>query len=356
MNILSLFSGCGGLDLGFELAGFNIVVANEFDKSIWATYEANHPDTHLIRGDIRNITAENIKDIIGYTQIDGVIGGPPCQSWSAAGAQKGIADERGQLFFDYIRILKDFQPLFFVAENVNGMLAKRHNEAVTNILQMFDAAGYDVQIYHANASDYEVPQERKRVFYIGFKKSLNILYRFPSPAPNKITLKEAIGDLEDTAIPALKGNKHNPAAINNNEYFTGSFSPIFMSRNRVKGWDEQGYTVQASGRQCQLHPSAPKMQKVEKNKCEFVTGYDYRRLTVRECARLQTFPDDFKFYYDNVDTGYKMIGNAVPVRLALAVASSIAEAIEYAKTHDTIYEKYYNLDFDENLIFEDCCE
>ena len=136
MNIISLFSGCGGLDLGFERAGFNIPVANEFDKTIWLTFKANHPNTHLIEGDIRQVTKEDIEQFIDG-EVDGIIGGPPCQSWSEAGSLKGIKDARGQLFFDYIRILKEFQPKFFLAENVSGMLANRHSEAVQNIQKLF---------------------------------------------------------------------------------------------------------------------------------------------------------------------------------------------------------------------------
>lgn len=133
MNIISLFSGCGGLDLGFERAGFNIPVANEFDPAIFETYRVNHPQTHLIEGDIRKITKSDIMPYISG-EVDGIIGGPPCQSWSEAGALRGIEDARGQLFFDYIRILKDFQPKFFLAENVSGMLSNRHSAAVQNIL------------------------------------------------------------------------------------------------------------------------------------------------------------------------------------------------------------------------------
>ena len=132
MNIISLFSGCGGLDLGFELAGFKIPIANEFDKTIWKTFKKNHPKTHLIEGDIRKVTKADITEYLD-TSIDGIIGGPPCQSWSEAGSLKGINDARGQLFFDYIRILTDFKPKFFLAENVSGMLANRHSEAVQNI-------------------------------------------------------------------------------------------------------------------------------------------------------------------------------------------------------------------------------
>lgn len=333
MNVISLFSGCGGLDLGFEKAGFNIPVANEFDKTIWDTFKVNHPNTHLIEGDIRNITK---KDILEYIdgEIDGIIGGPPCQSWSEAGSLKGIKDERGQLFFDYIRILKDFKPKFFLAENVSGMLANRHSEAVQNILKMFDEAGYDVSFSMVNAKDYGVAEERKRVFYIGFRKDLNIDFGFPKGSTKedekKITLRDVIWDLQDTAVPSGPKNHHNPAAINNNEYFTGAYSPIFMSRNRVKSWDEQAFTVQASGRQCQLHPQAPKMVKVGKNDCRFVEGKEnlYRRMTIREVARIQGFPDSFQFIYKDTNTAYKMIGNAVPVNLAYEIAVAIKQYLE----------------------------
>ena len=333
MKVISLFSGCGGLDLGFERAGFDIPVANEFDKTIWSTFKANHPKTHLIEGDIRQVNKEDIAEFLDG-DVDGIIGGPPCQSWSEAGALRGIEDERGQLFFDYIRILKDFQPKFFLAENVSGMLANRHSEAVQNILRLFEDAGYDVSLTLVNAKDYGVAQERKRVFYIGFRKDLNIKFEFPKGSTEsndkKITLRDIIWYLQFTAVPAAPKNKHNSEALNNNEYFTGAYSTIFMSRNRVKSWDEQGYTVQASGRQCQLHPQAPKMVKVGKNDCRFVEGKEdlYRRMTIREVARVQGFPDDFHFIYDDTDTAYKMIGNAVPVNLAFEVGSAIKSALE----------------------------
>ncbi len=333
MNVISLFSGCGGLDLGFERAGFHIPAANEFDPTIYETFKVNHPNTHLIKGDIRQITR---KDIAPYLsgEVDGIIGGPPCQSWSEAGTLKGIEDARGQLFFDYIRILKDFKPKFFLAENVSGMLANRHSEAVRNILKLFEETGYDVSLTLVNAKDYGVAEERKRVFYIGFRKDLNIDFVFPRGSTvedeKKLTLRDIIWDLQDTAVPSGEKNHHNPKAINNNEYFTGEYSPIFMSRNRVKGWDEQAFTVQASGRQCQLHPQAPKMIKVGTNDCRFVeeSKHLYRRMTIREVARVQGFPDDFQFVYEETNNAYKMIGNAVPVNLAYEIAVAIKKFLE----------------------------
>ena len=332
MNIISLFSGCGGLDLGFEKAGYDIPIANEFDKNIWKTFEINHPNTKLLKEDIRKLDSS-----IFPKDIDGIIGGPPCQSWSEAGSLKGIEDDRGKLFYDYIRILKSTQPKFFLAENVSGMLADRHSTAVKNILKMFEECGYNVTLTLVNAKDYGVAQERKRVFYIGFRKDLNIKFDFPKGSTvddsKKITLKDVIWDLKDTAIPAEDKNQHNPKAINNNEYYTGSYSPIFMSRNRVKSWNEQAFTVQASGRQCQLHPQAPKMIKVGKNACKFVDGKEnlYRRMTIREIARIQGFPDTFKFEYKNTNDAYKMIGNAVPVNLAYEIACAIKNTLKCTK-------------------------
>ncbi len=323
MNIVSLFSGAGGLDLGFEEAGFDIIYANEYDSSIWATYMKNH-SAFLDKRDIRKIKSTEIPD------CDGIIGGPPCQSWSEAGALKGIEDARGQLFYDYIRILNDLRPKFFLAENVVGMLSKRHSEAVRNIKQMFVDCGYDLTVTLVNVADYGIPQDRKRVFYIGFRKDLRVDFKFPEPSKIKHTLKDAIWDLRNTAVPSLDKNCANPnVSVSNHEYFHGSYSTIFMSRNRVRQWDECGFTVQASGRQAQLHPQAPVMPMIEKNKHIFAEGYEhlYRRMTVRECARLQTFPDEFEFIYSKTDDGYKMVGNAVPVEMARIIAAEIKKEL-----------------------------
>lgn len=320
MRIISLFSGAGGLDLGFEKAGFEIVAANEIDKTIWATYEKNHT-APLIKGDICQIPSS------AFPECDGIIGGPPCQSWSEAGSLRGIEDPRGQLFYEYIRILKDKKPKFFLAENVKGMMANRHSSAVQEIVEQFEDADYDVFIKLVNAADYGVAQDRKRVFYIGFRKDLHIKFEFPEPYDYKLTFRDIIDDLKETAIPALPKNKSNGehCRVMNHEYFTGSFSTIFMSRNRVRGWDEPAFTVQASGRQAQLHPQAPRMVKVGKNDCRFVEGQEelYRRISVREAARVQGFPDEFEFIYTDVNNGYKMIGNAVPVELAYAMAKQV---------------------------------
>lgn len=323
MKVAAFFSGAGGMDLGFEQAGFDVIWANEYDKEIWETYEKNHQHTILDRRSITNIEASEVPD------CDGIIGGPPCQSWSEAGALRGIEDKRGQLFFDFMRILDAKQPKFFLAENVSGMLLPRHAKALENIKDMFKDCGYNLSFQLLNVSNFGIPQDRKRVFFIGYRKDLNLQFTFPiaTTTTEKVTLTDAIWDLKNTAIPALEKNYSNKDActIANHEYMIGGFSSMYMSRNRVRSWDEVSYTIQAGGRHAPIHPQAPKMELVEKNKRIFVPGKEalYRRLSVRECARIQTFPDSFKFHYNKVAAGYKMIGNAVPVKMAKILASTI---------------------------------
>lgn len=326
MRTVSFFSGAGGLDLGFKKAGFDVLWANEYDKDIWETFEKNHTHTRLDRRSITEIASVEVPD------CDGIIGGPPCQSWSAAGTLRGIEDKRGQLFYDFIRILKDKQPLFFLAENVTGMLLERHKFSLENFKSLFSECGYELSVTLVNASDYGIPQDRKRLFFVGYRKDLGIKFKFPEPftknAADKKHLRQTISDLQNNAIPAQKKDGSNGAdcIVPNHEYMTGDFSSIYMSRNRVRSWDSVSFTIQAGGRHAPMHPQAPKMRFVATNEREFAPGAEklYRRLSVRECARIQTFPDDFVLYYKRLRTGYKMIGNAVPVDLAAIIATQIA--------------------------------
>ncbi len=319
INIVSFFSGAGGLDLGFEKAGFHTIWANEFDKTIWATYERNFPHTKLDKRSITDIDASEIPNAVG------IIGGPPCQSWSTAGAGRGIEDKRGQLFYDYIRILQVKCPKFFLVENVPGILHQKHARAFHGFLEAFQTCGYNISWKLINANDYNVPENRQRIIIIGYRTDLHKKFIFPEPHAYKPTLKDAIGDLPEP-IPAKAKNKTNGLLeIPNHEFMTGGWSPIFMSRNRVRTWDEPSFTIQAGGRQAPLHPQAPPMRKIALNKFEFLKNKEhlYRRLSVRECARIQTFPDNFIFEYTDIAVGYKMIGNAVPVNLAFEIAKQI---------------------------------
>ncbi|MBU0580945.1 MAG: DNA cytosine methyltransferase [Candidatus Margulisbacteria bacterium] len=326
MKIASFFSGAGGLDLGFSNAGFSLAFANDNWKGCWETFEKNH-NHQICKKSITQIRPEEIPEVVGF------VGGPPCQSWSLAGAMKGINDSRGKLFYNYVELIKVKQPLFFLAENVAGILSGKHFPEFKKIIQAFKEIGYNVSYKLLNAKDYGVPQDRKRVIIIGYHNKLGGKFVFPEPTNSKVFLKDAISDLPKPK-PAKEKNKTNGNGTNifNNEFMNGGFSTIYMSRNRVRRWDEHSFTIQAGGRHAPIHPQAPKMKFVKKDKMEFVEGKEnlYRRLSVRECARIQTFPDNFVFHYTDVADGYKMIGNAVPVKLAEVLATQIMSDIKKA--------------------------
>lgn len=345
-NVVSLFSGAGGLDLGVEIAGldvvigdkktnemledkekfniirrksvFNPVYANDYFAEALESYKMNFPEeVYLQKLDIRKVKE--------FPKSDLILGGFPCPGFSEAGPRL-IDDERNFLYIQYIRGLIQSKPKFFIAENVKGMLTLGKGEVFKQIKEDFEAAGYKVYHKLVNARDYGVPQLRERVFLIGVRNDIDYKYEFPTPSHGEdlftkpyVTLRDAIYDLKD-----------DPG-----DYFTGSFSPIFMSRNRKKSWDEQSFTIQASGRQAPIHPGGPPMKKVGKNEWVFQGGEENnRRLSVKEIARIQTFPDWFEFSRGEnkkiskngmLNKVYKQIGNAVPVELARAIARPIAE-------------------------------
>lgn len=343
-KIISLFSGCGGLDLGFTNAGFKVAFANDYDKITWETFEKNHK-MKIDGRSITDIKSEELPD------ADGIIGGPPCQSWSLAGAMRGIDDDRGKLFYEYVRILKDKQPAFFLAENVPGIISSAHISEFNKILNAFSKIGYNVSYKLLDARDYGVPQERKRVIVVGYHKRLGKTFEFPKPTHAKsatitidgkkllpwVKLKDAIGDLPEPKAAKDKNRTNETLEIANHEYMNGGFSTIYLSRNRRKTWDDCSFTIQAGGRHAPLHPSSAKMIKVSADKWEFEgKNPKQRRMSVREAARIQTFPDDFTFCYTGIADGYKMIGNAVPVKLAEAVAKKI---ISDLKSTEKLEEK-----------------
>lgn len=350
MKVISLFSGCGGLDWGFEKAGFEVVWANEFDKTIHETYRQNHPNTELNTQDIRKIKDSDVPD------CDGIIGGPPCQSWSLGGMCKGIEDERGKLVYDYIRIVKAKRPMFFIMENVPGMVSSKHIKSFNQFLGLFREAGYKVKYELLNAADFRIPQERLRVFIVGIRDDLKSEFFFPTKISEMpVTLFQAIGDLKNQPIPYLNEMvAQKNETILNHDYYVGGYDTKFMARNRIRGWQELSYTIQAQAKNEPLHPQAPKMEYISQNERRFAVGHEteYRRLSVRECARIQSFPDSFRFFYSNVKDGYKMVGNAVPPRLAYYLALSIKDsfAIENNDTKKYILVGYVKNEYDLYLI------
>ena len=347
LRLASLFAGAGGLDLGFERAlggkAFHVVWANEYDKTITPTFRKNFPKTRLVEGSIAKLDSDDLHD--GALSllpsagpkgaIAGLLGGPPCQSWSEAGARRGSDDPRGQLFFEYIRILRLLKPAFFLAENVSGILFERHKGALARILEEFRLSGYNVYYSKLNAVDYEVPEDRERVIFVGFRSDLPLdaPFAFPKPIKRKQTL-EVIRKWARTAKPFDPEKREKKQ----NEWMEGGFSPIFLSRNRVRSWNEPSFTVQATARHAPLHPDAGKMLKVSTDQFKFAPGAEkkglVRRLTVREAAEVQTFPSNFSFEYTNVINGYKMVGNAVPVKFAEHLARAIHEYLMQLKQSD----------------------
>jgi DNA (cytosine-5)-methyltransferase 1 len=326
MKVCSFFCGCGGLDLGFSRAGFDVVWANDFDKSVEQTYRYNHPKTQFLSADIRTIKTDEIPD------CDGFIGGPPCQAGSEGGKNLGLKDERGKVFLDYIRLIKEKKPTFFVIENVEGILSETHIGTLNYFISELENADFDVTYALLNAKDFKIPQDRKRIIIVGILNEFDKFCLFPNPTTDKpITLRQAIGGIKeeprfysDNQIVNQQYDKYL-----NHDVYIGNFDAKYMSRNRVRSWDEVSFTIQAQAKNEPLHPQAPKMEFVSYNQRIFAKGYEhlYRRLSVRECARIQTFPDSFRFIYTDVKDGYKMVGNAVPPRLAEIIAKRIMKIL-----------------------------
>lgn len=363
MNVVSFFAGCGGLDLGFEQAGFNVVWANEFEPHCRATYIRNHPNTEFVLGDVCKIDPNSIPD------CDGFVGGPPCQSWSVGGKQKGLDDERGQLFLKYIELIKAKQPKFFVIENVKGMLDDKFKEVFEDFVNRLDSAGYDVQWSLLDAVNFRIPQNRERVFFVGFRKELNVTFAFPNPTCDEpVTLERAIGDI--TENPNFYSGRKEDNIVKhvrpNHDVLTSKFGSFYYRGNRRRGWQQPSFTINATADFAPLHPSSPKMMYFGHENWNFQKDKmsEYRRLSVRECARIQTFPDSFIFEYEDIKDAYKMIGNAVPPRLGNEIAKAILSAfnrievapsvqVQKAKVSDrTVLVGYYKSDVHKQLILQ----
>ncbi len=362
MNVVSFFAGCGGLDLGFEQAGFNVIWANEFEQHCRATYIRNHPNTEFVLCDVRKIEPNSIPD------CDGFIGGPPCQSWSVGGKQKGLEDERGQLFLKYIELINAKKPKFFVIENVKGMLDDKFKEVFEDFLHRLNNAGYDVQWSLLDAVNFRIPQNRERVFFVGFRKELNVVFTFPnSICTEPVSLKKAIGDIieEPNFYTGQKSKdviEMNPKRPNH-DVIISKFGLFYYRGNRRRGWQQPSFTINATADFAPLHPSSPKMIYFGHENWNFQKDKlkEYRRLSVRECARIQTFPDSFIFEYDEIKDAYKMIGNAVPPKLGNEIAKSILYALNHQEVSEPIQESenkkdipilvgYYKGDWHKQLI------
>ncbi|SSQ09241.1 modification methylase (Cytosine-specific methyltransferase)(HpaIIM-like) [Acinetobacter baumannii] len=327
-RVVSLFSGCGGLDLGFEKAGYDIVFANDIEKSVKETYEYN----------IGKILIKSIVDVDKEKEIpndiDVVLAGIPCQPFSNAGNRGSMEDDRGQLFLQVMQVIDIKKPKVVIFENVKGFLSAKDDQGLfmpERLSNELDAHGYSTHWKLLNASDYGVPQNRQRVFIVGIRKDLGKDFQFPEPLQNKEEL--TVGSVINKPFPIDEEEEHwslSPQAIELQKFIPpgGSWKNVpyehlperlkkirddmqkYRSPNFYRRFDEHeimgtitaAATPENSGI---LHPHKP------------------RRYTVREIARFQSFPDTFKFLGESTAKKYKMIGNAVPPELAFHVANAL---------------------------------
>jgi len=326
-NSIELFAGAGGLALGLEQAGIQHSLLNELDKWACNTLRTNRPDWKIIEGDIRNINFSQYRK-----KIDVLTGGFPCQSFSFAGKKLGLNDARGTLFFEYARALKEIKPKICIAENVRGLLSHENGETLSGMINVLEELGYKVLPPRVlKAIYYNVPQKRERLVIVGIRNDIKTEFHYPTPANKVYNLKDALkkGELYKNDVPFSSGQKYPerkkeilsmvpPGGCWRNlpiniqkEYMLKSFylggGKTGMAR-RIS-WDEPCLTLTCAPAQKQTERCHPE---------------ETRPFTVKEYARIQTFPDEW-FFSGSISQQYKQIGNAVPVNLAKKIGLSIVD-------------------------------
>ena len=326
-SVLELFAGAGGLALGLEKAGINCVALNEIDKWACKTLRQNRPAWNVLEGDIKNYSFSKYKN-----KVDIVTGGFPCQAFSYAGKKLGFNDARGSLFYEFARVVKEVNPPICVGENVRGLLSHEKGKTLQGMISILDEIGYNVvPVQVLKAINYNVPQKRERLILVGVRKDIEIKYTYPLPYDKIYNLSDALkkGGLFNNDVPKSNGTKypeHKKQVLDlippkgywrdlpleiQKEYMQKSFylggGKTGMAR-RI-GWDEPCLTLTCSPAQKQTERCHPE---------------ETRPFTVREYARIQTFPDDWEFN-GSMSQQYKQIGNAVPVNLAKEMGYSLVK-------------------------------
>lgn len=324
-TVLELFAGAGGLALGMEKAGLKCVALNEIDKYACETLRKNRPNWNVLEGDIKNFNFSEFQK-----KVDVVTGGFPCQAFSYAGKRMGFEDARGTLFYEFARVVKEVNPPICIGENVKGLLSHDNGKTLKGMISVLDEIGYNVvPVEVLKAINYKVPQKRERLILVGIRKDIDLKYEYPKPYKKIYNLKDALkkGELFDCNVPKSPGAKYPESKKNvldlvppkgywrdlpieiQKEYMGASYylggGKTGMAR-RI-GWDEPCLTLTCSPAQKQTERCHPD---------------ETRPFTVREYARIQTFPDDWEFA-GSMAQQYKQIGNAVPVNLAREVGYSI---------------------------------
>ena len=325
-NSIELFAGAGGLALGLEQAGLKCLALNEFDHWACETLRKNRPEWNVVEDDVKNISFSSYKG-----KVDLVTGGFPCQAFSYAGKKLGLDDARGTLFYEFARVVDETQPAICIGENVRGLLNHEEGRTIEGMVSVLDEIGYNVitpRIF--KTIFYRVPQKRERVLIVGIRKDIDLkLFEFPKPHKKVYTLKDALkkGELFNSDVPESTGTKYPKSKKDvlelvpeggywrdlplelQKEYMGGSFylggGKTGMARRM--SWSEPSLTLTCSPAQKQTERCHPE---------------ETRPFTVREYARIQTFPDDWAFS-GSISHQYKQIGNAVPVNFAKEVGYAI---------------------------------
>lgn len=359
---IDLFSGAGGLSLGFEQAGFDVVAAVEIDPIHCATHEHNFPYSKVICASVVNVRGEDIrkKANIENSEIDVVFGGAPCQGFSLIG-KRAFDDPRNQLVLHFVRIVAELQPKYFVFENVKGLTLGKHVEFLNELISAMGNAGYDVTLpYHVlNAADFGVPQDRRRLFVIGARRGLT-LPTYPRPGQLRTTVWEAIGDLPDadafkeldendairldwatnvTYARRLRGLENDPTDFGYKRHFdpailtsslrtehTELSKKRFMATEHGKTEPVSRFRKLPPNGLCNTLRAGTDSARGAFTSPRPIHPYLPRVITVREAARLHSYPDWFRFHSTKWH-GFRQIGNSVPPLLARAVASEIAKAL-----------------------------
>jgi len=326
-KVLELFAGAGGLAVGLEKAGLRCVALNEIDKFACQTLRNNRPNWNVLEGDIKDFDFSEY-----HNQVDVVTGGFPCQAFSYAGKKLGLSDARGTLFYEFARVVKEVNPPICIGENVRGLLSHENGKTLAGMISILDEIGYNVvPVKILKAIHYKVPQKRERLILVGIRKDIKIGYEYPQPYKKIYNLSDALkkGELYGCDVPKSDGVKYPKAKKDvldlvppkgywrdlpvdvQKEFMGGSYylggGKTGMAR-RI-GWDEPCLTLTCSPAQKQTERCHPE---------------ETRPFTVREYARIQTFPDDWKFE-GSIAQQYKQIGNAVPVNLGREVGYSIVD-------------------------------
>jgi DNA (cytosine-5)-methyltransferase 1 len=326
LHYIDLFSGAGGMSLGFDQAGFNNLFSVDIEKSFCETYKVNFPKHQLIQNDISKISNEELKSLSKNYNVDVVIGGPPCQGFSIAGniGRKFIEDSRNQLFREFARVVEIVEPKYFVMENVARLFTHNKGQTKKEIIDLFEKMNYTVDCKIVNTADFGIPQVRKRVLFIGNRISKTV--KFPSVKEGKkLSIKEAIDNLpklnsgEKSQIPNHVSMNHSEQMLKKMSYVSdgGNRNEIPLEI-RPKSGDVRKYIKYKSS-----EPSVCVTGDMRK-----IFHYSQNRaLTVRELATLQTFPLDFVFKGSTISQ-QQQVGNSVPPVLAKEIALTIKKMIK----------------------------